>query len=503
MKTRLYLITFTAVSLVIFMTGYIGKDIALSYMQEKYINLQLEVNKRQAETVAKFLEQQLAHGISQDSVKNFLQNSLVGMDINSGFVCMFDKKAAELLCHPELKMVGMQLPDAMSFDVNATGDVEKTVDIIKKGVASGGLFQTPNQTDIAFMTPVAGTDWMLASHENIAAIKSEVKMQQKIFFYGFVVLSLLAAIFSTFMARLIGRRYEHTIETKNIELAEKNEELHQQKEEISAQTEEIQRQKTKLEQSNNQIVSSIRYAKRIQTALIPHSSVIGRTFPESFIFFKPRDIVSGDFYWYRRNGDEAVFAVADCTGHGVPGAMMSMLGIGFLNQIVAEDETHTASVILDRLRDILRDSLATSESETENVKDGMDLALIVINLTTNELQFSGAYNPLVLIRKGELSEIQPDKMPVGTHAREDSPFTNQKMQLEKGDMLYLYSDGFADQFGGPKNRKFMKKQFNELLLRIHTESADNQKRILENEYEHWRGQIEQIDDVSVAGLRIV
>ncbi len=503
MKTRLYIITFTAVSLVIFLTGYIGKDIALSYMQKKYIDLQLDVNKRQAETIAKFLEQQLADGATPDSVKVYLQNSLKGMDINSGFVCMFDKKAAQLVCHPEQKMIGMILPDAMSFDVNAEGDVQKTVNIIKSGVASGGLFETPNQTDIAFLTPVAGTDWVLASHENIAAIKQEVAIQQKIFFYGFVVLSLISAIFSTFMARLVGRRYERTIEVKNLELAEKNEELLQQKEEISAQSDEIQRQSFKIEQSNSQIVSSIRYAKRIQTALMPHSTVIGRTFSESFIFFKPRDIVSGDFYWFRRVGDEAVFAVADCTGHGVPGAMMSMLGIGFLNQIVAEDAALSASVILDRLRDVLRDSLATSESETENVKDGMDLALVIINLKSNELQFAGAYNPLVLIRNGELSEIEPDKMPVGTHAREDSPFTNKKLQLQKGDMLYLFSDGFSDQFGGPKNRKFMKKQFHELLLRIHTEQPESQKAKLEQEYESWRGKTEQVDDVSVAGLRIV
>jgi serine phosphatase RsbU (regulator of sigma subunit) len=271
---------------------------------------------------------------------------------------------------------------------------------------------------------------------------------------------------------------------------------------IREATAEIQAQKDELEEKNQNIMDSIRYAKRIQEAVTPTESQMKKFFPEHFVLWRPRDIVSGDFFWMMHKNDKVIIAAADCTGHGVPGAFMSIMGISFLNQIANMPEVQNAADALNHLRHNVITSLNQEGSETDT-KDGMDISLCVYDFKEMIMEFSGAYNPLYMIRNEELSVIKADRMPVGIHERMDRPFTNNKFTIMKGDIFYILSDGYIDQFGGPKGKKFMTKRFKELILRIHKLPMDEQSRILEEELLKWRGDIEQIDDIIIIGIRVV
>jgi serine phosphatase RsbU (regulator of sigma subunit) len=260
----------------------------------------------------------------------------------------------------------------------------------------------------------------------------------------------------------------------------------------------IQTQKQMLEQKNTEITDSITYAKRIQSAILPSSKSFQEKLPNSFILYKPKDIVAGDFYWMKEIGNNVLFAAADCTGHGVPGAMVSVVCSNSLNESVKELQTEQPAKLLEMTRDLVKESL---NSGSEDVTDGMDISLCAINLIERKLLFSGANNPVYIIRKGELIELKGDKQPVGNHYKE-KPFTEHQFQLQEDDSIYTFTDGFADQFGGPKGKKFMYKQFKELLLSIVDESIERQKEILNQTFETWRGELEQIDDVCIIGVRI-
>ncbi|MCD4794894.1 MAG: SpoIIE family protein phosphatase [Bacteroidales bacterium] len=519
MKTKLYLITFILVALVVIGFGYAGMTLSLNYMQKKYIELQLDINKRQAENMAVFLENQIAKGASKKDVRENLQSALSGTDADKGFLCMFDKYDAEMICHPDENMLGMKLPASMEFEDTQNGEINKTRNIILEGLATGGLFHKESGTDIAYMVPVKGTGWMISAHENIDNIKSEINSQKEIFLLGFAIISILTAILATLMARLAGRRYEKKIEEQNILLENTNEELkttnnqlNQKNKEISLQKTIIEdqhnfvkKQKDQIEEQSEQITSSIQYASRIQKALLPPENLFSEVFKDSFVFYKPRDIVSGDFYWLKKINNTVIFAAADSTGHGVPGAFMSMLGIAFLNEIVSED-THdftscSSSMILDDLRDRIKNSLRQT-GEDDQTKDGMDMALVMLDTNTNTIQFSGAYNPLYIVRNKKLTEVQADRMPVGVYLKDSEPFSNKRAQLHEGDVLYLFSDGFYDQFGGESGRKFMKNKFRELIEEISDKAMNEQKQILENTFNEWKGDYEQADDVLVAGIKI-
>lgn len=264
-----------------------------------------------------------------------------------------------------------------------------------------------------------------------------------------------------------------------------------------ARSEEIMRQK-------QQIMASIRYASDIQKALLPPDEQIKMLFPESFIFFRPRDIVSGDFYWLKQYGHHAVFAVADCTGHGVPGAFMSVLGVALLNEIVTPANLpHTsAAELLNQLKAMVIEAMRQTGKEGEN-HDGMDIALCVFNMQTRDLQYAGAYNPLILVRNQELTKYKATRMPIGYYLKKKGDFTNHHIQLQPGDTLYMYSDGFPDQTGGEKGRKYMGKAFQRLLLKLSPYKPQQQYHLLQEEFDQWRGAFPQVDDIVVAGIRIV
>ena len=278
-------------------------------------------------------------------------------------------------------------------------------------------------------------------------------------------------------------------------------------EEIRGQNVQLEQQKDEIEKQKDEIQSSINYARRIQRALLTPDATIDRIFPDHFLLYKPRNVVSGDYYWFGQVGDYKVSIVADCTGHGVPGGFMSMLGMTNLNYIVGPELS--PDMILNKLREAIITSLRqrTDEDNPDGEKkdrsqDGMDVAMYVLNETTMTLSFAGANNPLVLIRDGEAQVIKASKMPVGIYAKLD-PFERVDLEVKKGDCLYTFSDGFQDQFGFESGRKFMSKHLRELLVEIHQKPMAEQKEILNTTYEAWRGPADhQTDDVVLFGLRI-
>jgi serine phosphatase RsbU (regulator of sigma subunit) len=224
--------------------------------------------------------------------------------------------------------------------------------------------------------------------------------------------------------------------------------------------------------------------------------------PEHFVFMKPKNIVSGDFFWVTEKQNKIIVAVADCTGHGVPGAFMSMLGVAFLNEIVNNSSKATPDMILNHLRDFIIRSLH-QEYGYSGSKDGMDMALISIDKKTQIMEYAGAYNPVFIIRSGELHEIKGDKMPIGIHAvKVDEEFTNHQFQLQKEDVIYLFSDGYVDQFGGNDGMKLKMKPFKELLIKISEKPMDKQHKALETYMKKWQGNYSQLDDMIVMGIKI-
>lgn len=297
------------------------------------------------------------------------------------------------------------------------------------------------------------------------------------------------------------------IEKHRDELIIKNEEILQQKEEIIAQRDEIEKQRDiataqrdEIAHQKKQILDSINYAKRIQQAILPVPELLNEIFKQFFILFKPKDIVSGDFYWASKIDHQVIIAAVDCTGHGVPGAFMSMLGVTYLTKIINEEGVTTPSKILDRLRDYIVMSLK-QKGITGEVKEGMDMALCTFDYETNVLQYAGAMNPMVLIKNDEMCLIKGDNMPVAI-SLDMAPFNNNTFELNRGDSFYVFSDGFADQFGGPKNRKFMSKNFREKIFEIRHETMLNQKKLLDQTFEDWKGSGDQIDDVLVIGVKV-
>jgi serine phosphatase RsbU (regulator of sigma subunit)/uncharacterized protein HemY len=281
----------------------------------------------------------------------------------------------------------------------------------------------------------------------------------------------------------------------------------------------IEAQKNEIALKNELITDSINYAQQIQSALLPSEKELKEILPEHFVFFRPKDIVSGDFYWIREVQDHLVIVGADCTGHGVPGAFMSMLGITLLNDLIGNCRFNAPGEILEQLRQKIKEMLEHTEEEHEQ-KDGMDVAFLALNRNTRKLHYSGAYNPLYIIRSKvvkagseldpyldrenggyQLYELKADKQPVGPHW-EEHPFSTRSVQLWKGDSLYIFSDGYVDQYGGEQGKKFKVGNFKKLLLSFQDKNLIQQKEILVNTFENWRGDLEQIDDVSVIGVRL-
>lgn len=327
--------------------------------------------------------------------------------------------------------------------------------------------------------------------------KKDAELQQqkmRVYFLSGGVILLIILIIVAIAAFLQKRK-------SNRLLALRNQEIEEQKAEIEAQRDLATEQRDMIAEQKTKITDSILYASRIQNALLPPESQMDHMLKQHFILFKPRDVVSGDFYYFQKYKQYTVIVAADCTGHGVPGAFMSMLGISMLNEIMAMETIENAAQILDILRNKVKRNLhQTSVSESNS--DGMDLAMILLDRENLTLHFAGANNPLLIVREGEMISYEGDRMPIGVHIYDEESFKNQIIEIQKGDKLYMFSDGYVDQFGGNRGRKLMSKNFKNLLLETSQFPLKEQREKLEQFFEKWRGDHKQIDDIVVIGLEI-
>jgi serine phosphatase RsbU (regulator of sigma subunit)/TPR repeat protein len=328
------------------------------------------------------------------------------------------------------------------------------------------------------------------------ADKTEAELKNKRFQqYGLIGGLIMLLVFLGFLYN----RFRITNQQKKI--------IELQKSEVENQKIVVEQAHSQLEEKNNEILDSIKYAKRIQEAILPSRSSLNENLKNGFVLYKPKDIVAGDFYWLEKYKNQLFLAAADCTGHGVPGAMVSVVCSNALSKALLEEGITNTGKILDRTRELVIEKFSKSE---ENVQDGMDISLVSFNLDFTDIRWSGANNPLWIIRNGELIEIKPDKQPIGNYSN-SKPFSSHSIEILKGDTIYLFTDGYQDQFGGEKARpddsvgrgkKFKAAKFKELLLSIQDKSMEDQKKMIDSSFEKWRGDIEQNDDVCVIGIKI-
>jgi len=323
-----------------------------------------------------------------------------------------------------------------------------------------------------------------AAEKKIIEEKAEEERKRKnIIIYSVILGLLLVCVFSVFIFRSLQKNKKANVI-------------------ITKQKAEVEAQKHLIEEHQKEIMDSINYAKRIQFALLSSDTLLENNLPEHFVLFKPKDVVSGDFYWATPTPDGFVYITGDCTGHGVPGAFMSLLNISKLSQTIIENKITRPDQILNNVRKEIIEALNPAGSKTES-KDGMDAILCKLDLKKQKLEYAAANNSFYVIRNGGIVNCKADKMPVGKGHDDSIPFAYNEMQLEKGDVIYTFTDGYADQFGGPKGKKFKYKQLEELLLKICGMEMAVQKQELEKEFELWKRDLEQVDDVCVMGVRIV
>jgi serine phosphatase RsbU (regulator of sigma subunit)/ligand-binding sensor domain-containing protein len=340
--------------------------------------------------------------------------------------------------------------------------------------------------------------------KNVYGVESEISS------YGFTILPpwyrtmwayfvyFIFLIITIVLAVYLGRL---RLKAKNKELEQK---VRDRTAEIMHQKEEIEKQSIQIEKQNLQITESIKYAQHIQEAVQPMQIFINEVLPEHFILLKPKDIVSGDFFWIGRKYNKTIIAAVDGTGHGVPGAFINMLGVALLNEIVNNIEI--CDIKADQILNILRSKVIKTlhqRGKAGEIQDGMDLAICIVDFDKLNLEFSGAYNPLYLIRNNILTEVKADPMPIGIYTKDNEPFTNHSVELKKNDNLYIFSDGYYSQFGGTNgDEKLKRKPFKDLLLEINNMSMTDQKQFLEDYFDNWKGKQEQTDDILVIGIRI-
>ena len=317
-------------------------------------------------------------------------------------------------------------------------------------------------------------------------LEKQKQEQQKIV----IAVSLSAGAFVLILLIIIYRRLKITRTQKVL--------IEEQKEEVESQRDQIEDQNNLLETRHVEIQESISYAKRIQEAILPQDSLIEKWFKESFVIYKPKDVVAGDFYWFEEKGDTLYFAAADCTGHGVPGAMVSVVCHSALNRSVRECGAEKPSEILFKTRELV---VKTFEKSKEQVKDGMDICLCSLNKKTKEFQFAGANNPLYILRNNEIEVIKGDNQPIG-YDDDFNEFKNNVVDLSGADMIFLFTDGFPDQFGGNKGKKMGYKNFRNQLVENSLEPLDKQKTNLLNSFDQWKGEEEQVDDVCIIAVKL-
>ena len=324
-----------------------------------------------------------------------------------------------------------------------------------------------------------------------AIVKKQKAIQWAMAVGGLMLFFILILIYTGYRRK---KRDNETIIKQNAQLQQANEE-------IKVQRDILQEQKNKIEEIHSQLTQSINYAERIQLAAMPSLDTLAEYFDNKyFLLYKPLHIVSGDFYWAKKIKNYIIFTVADCTGHGVPGAFVSMLGIALLNEITQNIDISSTKDVLELMRVRIKIALKQS-SDWRDSKDGMDMVLCAYNKEKREIEYSGANNPVLLVKKsGEIIKYKPVRNPVGVYFSE-KPFESTIFNVEDGDMLYLFSDGIVDQFGGEENRKYTIKRFKELLQKIYSLTCEEQKQAIDTEIMNWKSDYKQTDDITVLGIR--
>ena len=335
---------------------------------------------------------------------------------------------------------------------------------------------------------------LLEQDQELQRLEAE---QRELINYGLVI----GIIIITSLGVVLFNQVRLTKRT-NRELEKKNEAIFQQKEKIEGQRDEIAIKSALLEENSQNITDSIQYAKKIQLSLLPERTHIKDFFPDSFVFFRPKDIVSGDFYWLNTFDNKVIIAALDCTGHGVPGAFMTLLANSLLNQLVIENRINAPNVMLSVLDSKIKQALHQQNGMGSTIADGMDMAVCMIDLNTLEVCYSGARMPVYYTQDGCIQQLDGNRYSLGGNDYTEKFFTNQFVQLSRGEMLYLASDGFQDQFGGSRDRKFMRKKFRHLLAGIQHLPTSQQYKNVEQIYDEWRGKQPQTDDVMVVGIRL-
>ncbi len=367
----------------------------------------------------------------------------------------------------------------LSLVYEKLGQPQESLDYLKLFIAvKDSIFSEESQKNISELQTRYETEKKEQAIKQLnteTALQNSVIQRQRLMIFTFIAGFLLILVFVILLFKLYRK-----IKSANKLLNEKNLLISHQKQEIT---------------------DSIRYASRIQTSVLPPLERFNRLLPASFVLFLPRDIVSGDFYWITARDGKTIVVAADCTGHGVPGAFMSMLGVSFLDEIVMKEAVVSANLILDHLRESVKRTLSQTGKKDEQ-KDGMDISICIIDPATQKVEFSGAYNPLYLVRNGELFEYKADKMPIGIHLTDNEPFSCQVIDYHPGDSLFIFSDGYADQFGGEDGRKFMTKPFKRLLTEISSLPVEQQREKLLQTHLDWKGDNDQVDDILVIGFKL-
>ncbi|MCX7985355.1 MAG: SpoIIE family protein phosphatase [Bacteroidales bacterium] len=344
------------------------------------------------------------------------------------------------------------------------------------------------------------------SEEKIIQIVIKKPFFQQWWFYLIIVavIALIVGSIVTLRIRYLEREkaiLEAKVKERTREIEEQKEEILSQRDALAMQNILITEQKSRIELINKEITDSIRYAQHIQSSLLPNEAELNKIFDNYFVLYKPKDIVSGDFYWARRKGNKIFFAAADCTGHGVPGGFLTMLGISFLNEIFLNDRVVAAHEVLNMLRAKIVGSLLR-ENQAQQAQDGMDIAFCVIDMESCKIQFAAANSQAYLVKESEIFELKGDKMPIGLHVKDNESFSSTEVEYSTGDELFLFSDGYKDQIGGENEKRLKSAAFKKILFEVYPYPVDIQKQKLEQYLEEWKGLYDQTDDILVIGIRL-
>lgn len=409
------------------------------------------------------------------------------------------------------------------------GNFEKALEIHEQyKSAEDSIFNKNNEQQLTEMALTY--DFEKEKQQTELVHQAEIKRQKIVRNFSLIILLVaILGLISLLSSLRIKKRKNEELRLKNNEIMQQKEEIISQTEEIEAQNLEIQLQRdlavkrgNELLQKNNDIEASIYYAQRIQKAILPNLNLMEDYFSDWFVYYKPRDIVSGDFYWLFSKQQKIYVVAADCTGHGVPGAFMSMLGISFFNQIVGQNDEISANIMLNKLREMVIKLLKQDVNDYEGSHDGMDLSLIIFDKSSNSVEFSGAYNPIYIVSETapgnienvnsrifelpennkKIYELKVDRMPIGVFMTEQKQFNKFSVQLLEGDKIYMFSDGYPDLFSREQNKKFTTKRFKELLLSTADLTMNAQLNMIEDNYKSWVGKEKQIDDILLIGMQI-